>query len=234
MYADTVRSPGAPPRGPARRARPVPLRRGGRRPPHRRSARWRSRCSELGTRPLHPLEEFGSTSCRGRDDVRGAPPTRFPCGRCRRSGSSGRSCRRLPAVARRPAARGGRRAHARPRALRRAAGASRRAAELAGIRRAQRAAEAAMDAARDLLRRSQPERRRASTRRRAAHSRAGEGGDAAGVRRRTARAATTSSSRTGRRRRSATTSASGAGARRRADRDRHLAARRRDRPAPPT
>ena len=56
-------------------------------------------------------------------------------------------------------------------------------AELAGIRRAQRAAEAGMDAARDLLRRAEPERRRARRRRRAAHVRADQGGDRRGLHR---------------------------------------------------
>ena len=61
------------------------------------------------------------------------------------------------------------------RLLPRTAAGSRARPSWPGIRRAQRAAEAGMDAARDLLRRAEPERRRSRRGRRAAHVRADQG-----------------------------------------------------------
>ena len=77
--------------------------------------------------------------------------------------------------------------------------------QLAGIRRAQRAAEAGMDAARDLFRRATPNGDGLAGRRRAADRRAGEGRDERRRSPSTARPPTTSSSRPGRRAPSGTT-----------------------------
>ncbi len=50
------------------------------------------RLPELGGFELHPCEEFGSTSCRGRASRTRRSATRSPCAPCRRSASRGRSC----------------------------------------------------------------------------------------------------------------------------------------------
>ena len=205
---------GAAARGPAARARPVPLRRARTATGTSWSARWRSRCSQdLSGFELHPLEEFGDRRAapqRHRVDARST--TRSRCAPCARSASSSATVPgELPGAARRPAARRRRRADARPRAL--------RPPPPREVRRRARRASAAP--------RPRPTRRwarRATCSARASPNgdgvleldgeplttRARQGARSAASSSSTARAATTSSSRTARSRRSATTSATGA------------------------
>ena len=101
----------------------------------------------------HPLEEFGSDELFGGGSLE---QSRWSCccARAARSASSGRRAREFPAAGRTDPARERHRGRRRQRALRRAPP-LKNDAELGGIRRAQRAAEAGMAAGRELLRRAE-------------------------------------------------------------------------------
>ena len=110
-------------------------------------------------RPLLGRARLGGAARGGRAARRALPPhrrTRLPLDRDRRAPSVPP---RLPGRARRPPPGGGHRADRRPRGLHGAAARQVRTPSSTGIRRAQRAAEAAMDAARELLRPRRRERR---------------------------------------------------------------------------
>ena len=178
---------GAPPRGaPSRsRTRSSTLERNGR----RASRSTRSRCRACAGR--------GSTSSRGTSSAgrscsqQGVPRDELYLHvaerACRSVGiEERRRAAALPDRARRPSPR---RRHSSCASTASSFSARRRVktdAELDGIRRAQRAAEAAMDRARELLRSADAERRRARARRRAAHRPSGSSRRSATCSRRTA------------------------------------------------
>ena len=183
IFADTFRS--------AELRHEVPI--GGRRPDPLRRARtacgtWSCRRarSRSSRRPATTCStrsrSSASTSCAGRAarPRRDARRDRPPRGARARGRARGRARRRSRcSLADRLRARGVE-LDAGPRALRRAAVASKSPAELAGIRRAQAAAEAGMAAARDLLRARPPDGDGVlEVGRRAAHERAREGRDLA-------------------------------------------------------
>ena len=122
IFADTLRSTELAPRGPARARRSVPLRRA-----RRRAARRRHRVRASAVRGRRDRR----SRCTRRRSSAATSWSRAGCRPARRSASCcallqgarasrARSCRRVPARARRPPARGRDRGHGRPRVLRRA------------------------------------------------------------------------------------------------------------------
>ena len=213
IIGDTFRSPGAAPRGAARRPRPVPLSRARRRAARRTSARWRPTGSAaLGLDvEVHPLEEIGIDElyAQGLGLLRDPPRVGRPAPACTPGSTSAVVPHTLPG--RRTSTGSG--ASGIELTVDQALFDERRrvktGAELDGIRRAQRAAEAGIAAGVELLRQARERRRRALARRRAAHRRAGQGCDAARRSPSTAARPRSSSSRPARRAPSGTRWATG-------------------------
>ena len=231
IYADTVRSPELRHEVPIGDPRSVPLRRA-----RRRSSTSRSASMEIAARSRRsacssctPPRSSASTSCcaRGLSYARAFDSEVV----LRAVKALGITSAAVPATfplwLGRPAARGRRRARRSTASSSTSGAGSRPRRELAGIRRAQRAAEAGMDAARDLLRRATPNGGGLEVDGAAADGRAREGRRCSARSPRTARPRTSfivSHGRAGRRRPRHGLGADPGG---RADRDRHLAARQR-------